>query len=455
MLSKADPIFVPPHPPRGAGPVAVWRGFFGERARTAIHGWSREAFRIGHMKRKVLGFTVHIPLEPDAIQRVLLDNEANYAKPDIVKRLLAPTIGSGLLSADGPLWRAQRQIVAANFTPPAVKESIPAFAHAARAAMAEWRDDEQRDMATEATATTMRIIAETLFAGDARLTSRQAMAHIAAALEGVSEARLQAMLGLPRMPWSRKGWAGHRGQKFLRRTLAEVVADRRGGEGADDFLGRLIRALGERFPAAQAESLAVDNAATFFLAGHETTANALSWALFLLSEQPQLQAEAAAEARAALAAGTEEALPEAVPLLRRILEETLRLYPPAPRIDREALGPDRLGEAEIEKGDIVSIWPWLVHRHESLWDAPDRFDPDNFLPERKAGRHRFQYIPFGGGPRLCVGARFATSEALVILASWLADWHFAPVPGHKVVTSGMVTLRPRGGLPLRITRRNP
>ena len=308
-------------------------------------------------------------------------------------------------------------------------------------------------MAAEATATTMRVIADTLFAGDPRLTSKEAMAHIAAALAGVSDARLQALLGLPLIPWSRKGRAGRRGQIFLRETLGALVRGRLPDGGADDFLGRLIRALHERFEEGEALALAVDNAATFYLAGHETTANAVTWTLFLLSEQPRWQDEAADEARAALGAGAgDPGFPDRLPLLRQILDEALRLYPPVPRFDRQALAPDRLGEQEVQAGDIVSIWPWLIHRHKRLWDDPDAFDPRRFADAGKDGRHRFQYIPFGAGPRVCVGARFATAEALTVLARWLARWRFAP-GGRPVRPSGMVTLRPAGGLPLRLSKR--
>ncbi|MDB5692030.1 MAG: cytochrome [Alphaproteobacteria bacterium] len=443
--------FVPPHPPRGA-PVAVWRGFLGERSRTAVYGWSEAAFELKHIKRRVFGYDVHIPLDPDAVQHVLLDNAANYVKPDIVKTLLRPTIGGGLLSSDGALWRDQRRIVAASFAPAAVDALVPAFGRAAAAMAAGW-SEAVIDMAAEATAATMRVIADTLFAGDPRLVSRAAMDHITAALEGAGEARLQALMGLPVIPWSRKGRAARRGQNFLRSTLAEVVAERRTAGGPDDFLGRLILALEDRFDPKEAAELAIDNAATFYLAGHETTANAVTWTLFLLSEQPDLQAEAAAEARAALAAGTDDTdLPARLPLLRRILEESLRLYPPVPRFDRQAVGADRLGEAEVAPGAIVSIWPWLLHRHKALWDDPDAFDPDRFRAGGRA-RHRFQFLPFGGGPRLCVGARFATAEALAVLARWLADWRFEPVPGRVVKPSGMITLRPAGGLPLRLFRR--
>lgn len=443
--------FIPPHPPRGA-PVSSWRGFVGERARSAVYGWSAQAFGMPYIRRKVFGWNVHIPLNPEAVQRVMLDNAANYVKPRIVKKLLSRTIGRGLLSSDGGLWREQRKIVAANFTPPAVDALVPAFAEAARHEAHGWPEG-VADMAEAATATTMRIIANTLFAGDRRLVSDAAMAHITAALEAVTTARLQALLGLPLIPWSRKSLAGRRGQNFLRRTLTTVVEERLPDGGPDDFLGRLIRALGERFPADEAKALAVDNAATFYLAGHETTANAVTWTLFILSEQPALQEEAAAEARAALAAGEEADLPDRLPLLRSILEETMRLYPPVPRFDREAVADDALAGYQVKAGDIVSIWPWLLHRHEMLWRDPDLFDPDRWLDERRSARHRFQYIPFGGGPRVCVGARFATVEALTVLACWLAEWRFAALPGREVMPSGMVTLRPRGGLPLRLEKR--
>ena len=443
--------FVPPYPPRNTGPVPVWRGFFGERARTAVYGWSQRAFEESYIRRNVFGYRVHIPLDPEAVQRVLLDNAANYVKPDIVKTILRPTIGRGLLSSDGDLWRDQRRIVAANFAPAAIDALVPVFARAAAAARL---GTGTRDMAAAATGTTMRIIADALFAGDERLISEAAMAHITAALDGVSEARLQALLGLPLMPWSLRGKRARRGQVYLRETLGRVVAERLPGGGPDDFLGRLIRALHDRFDDEEALALAVDNAATFYLAGHETTANAITWTLFLLAEQRGLQAEAAAEAAAALAAGeADAALPERLPLLRRIVEESMRLYPPVPRFDRQALAADRLGDSEIEAGDIVSIWPWLIHRHRALWDDADAFDPERFRAEARAQRHRFQYLPFGGGPRLCVGARFATAEALTVLAHWLRDWTFAPMPGREVRPSGMVTLRPAGGLPLLLARR--
>ncbi|MFL6766725.1 MAG: cytochrome P450 [Sphingomicrobium sp.] len=441
--------FIPPFPPRQPKPVASWRGFFGERARTAVYGWSEFAFQTDHLKRNILGFTVHVLLDPDHVQQVLLDNAANYIKPDIVRSLLDPIIGRGLLTSDRELWRQQRRIVAATFSPAAVEAQRGMFVQAARGAMERWRNGERRDMAAEATRTTMTVIALALFGGDPRLISEESMTQIAAAIEGFSEARMLALLRLPQIPVTPKGRAGKRGQIHLRKTLTEVVDDRWSGRMGGDFLSGMIEALKERFPEAEARALAVDNAATFYLAGHETTANALSWTLYLLAAQPDLQEELAAEAQAALVAG-EDDVADRLPRLRLFLNESLRLYPPVPRFDRQAVGPDRIGEWEVAPGDIVSVWPWLLHRHRTLWDNPDAFEMERFA--RKGSRHRYQYLPFGAGPRTCVGAQFATTEALTLLAHWLNQWRFVDI-GHPAQPAGMVTLRPKGGLPLRLEHR--
>jgi cytochrome P450 len=444
--------FVPPHPPRGSGPVPVWRGFVGERARTAVYGWSEQAFERWYIQRNVFGHRVHIVMHPDMVQHVLLDNAANYEKPKLVKKLLKPVIGRGLLSSDGELWRSQRRIVAASFAPPAVDALMPVFGIVAEEAAGEW-EAASRDMAREATRATMQVISKALFSGDERLTSEEAMAHIAHALEGVSEARMQLLLGLPMIPVSPRGLRGRRGQIYLRRTLSTLVGERMQPGAPDDFVTQMIRSLHDRFPEGEAIELAVDNAATFYLAGHETTANAISWTLFILSEQPKWQERASAEAAAALASGIDSELPRRLPLLRMIVDEVLRLYPSAPRFDREAVAADRIGEIDVQPGDFVSVWPWLIHRHRKLWNDPDAFDPERFSPRQKDERHRFQYIPFGAGPRTCVGARFAMAEGLTILACWLAKWRFSPMPGRDVQVSGMVTLRPKGGLPLKIEPR--
>jgi cytochrome P450 len=442
--------FVPPHPPRPPAPVATWRGFLGERARTAVYGWSERAFSLPAFTRDVLGFRVHVISKLEWIGEVLLDQAAQFTKPDIVRRVLAPVVGEGLLTAEDDLWRAERKIVAASFTPAAVEEHRALFDRAADESASGWADGEVRDLAAEATRTTMQVIALALFGGDRRLVSDEAMAEIAAALEGFSQPRMQALFGLPMVPIGRKARAGARGQRYLRETLGRLVDERIAGRGGD-WLAGLIAALGRQFDGPTARALAIDNAATFYLAGHETTANALGWTLYLLGAQPDLQEQLAAEAQTALASGWEApGLSARLPLLHAALQESMRLYPPVPRLDRQARARLAVGDREVGPGDIVSIWPWLVHRHRDLWDDPDAFVADRFL----AGtRHRFQYLPFGGGPRICVGAHFATIEALTVLARWLADWRF--VAAGPVRVSGLVTLRPAPGVPLRLERRSP
>jgi cytochrome P450 len=444
--------FIPTHPPRRPKPVHTLRGLFGERARTAVYGWSELAFNAWHIKRNVLGHTVHVVLKPEWVERVLLDNAANYEKPQLVKRILAPTIGRGLLSSDGELWRAQRKIVAASFTPPAVDALVPVFADVGERMAESWSAG-TRDMAVEATTATMTVISQALFSGDERLTSREAMDHITQAMEGVSDARILVLLGLPLVPFTPRGRRGRRGQRYLRHTLGQLVRERLSPGAPDDFITGVIRALMDRFPEEEAIELAVDNAATFYLAGHETTANTTTWTLYLLSEQPELQEQVAAEAEVALTAGIDADLPDRLPLLRAVLEETLRLYPPVPRFDREAIADDLLGEHEIRAGELVSIWPWIIHRHKKLWDDPDMFDSGRFAAGQKGERHRFQYLPFGAGPRTCVGARLAMAEALTILVIWLCRWRFTPIPARHVQVSGLVTLRPKGGLPLLLSPR--
>lgn len=443
------PFFEPMQPRRTPDWVPVWRGFFGERLRNTVYGWPEPAFDVGLHTRKVLGFTVHIVSDPDAVERVLLGNKANYERPGLARRILSPLLGNGLLSSEGEDWRKQRRIVAPTFAPGAVAAMAPLMDAAAQREVEHWSPRNARfDLAQAATRATMAIIADALFGGDARLKNPAAAHHIDTVLAAVGQMRFLAILGLPHLDFSASIRRARASRAWLRNTLAELVRERGPQGGADDFFGGLIRSLHDQFPPEQAATLAVDNAITFYAAGHETTANALAWTLYCLAAQPALQEQARSEAIAALA------LPPAVraaamPLLHQILEESLRLYPPVPRSDREALGDDVLADTPIANGDLISIWPWVIHRHRTLWANPDRFDHTRFAPAAKAKLHRFQYLPFGGGPRVCVGARFATVEALLILARWLAARRFSVPEGWHPDPHGSVTLRPRGGMILR------
>jgi cytochrome P450 len=279
------------------------------------------------------------------------------------------------------------------------------------------------------------------------------MDHITHAMEGVSEARLQVLLGLPLVPFSPRGLRGHRGIRFLRRTLGEIVRERLSPDAPQDFLTDVIRALMERFPRNEALALAVDNAATFYLAGHETTANTTTWTLYLLSQFPDADEELAREVAgvdaAALAAGE---LPK-LPFTSAVLEEAMRLYPPAPFVSREAVAADVVGGTAIAPHTSVLISTWILHRHRLLWQRPDEFDPTRFLPAQRDSIPRFAYLPFGAGPRICIGMSFAMQEAMIVLTAIARRFRLELDSEHKVEPLARITLRPKGGLKMRLHRR--
>jgi cytochrome P450 len=422
---------------------------YGERLRSVVHGIAEPAFDVMYRRTRFLHLTLHVVNAPEMITRVLLDHSANYIRPYLTRQILKPVVGNGLLSADGEDWRKQRRIVAPTFAPPAVAGMAKQMAEAtARNIQSGPPGRTLLDMDKVATATTMAVIADTLFSGDARLASGEAAQHIERVISAAGQARLMAMIGLQAYDPSPTMVRARASRRWLRTMLTTLVRERGAGNGGD-FFGGLIQALHSSFPTDQAEVLAVDNAITFYAAGHETTATALSWAIYLLAAQPELQDQVRAEAIEALD-GDIGTLIERLPILRQVLDETLRLYPSAVQIIRAAAGEDELGGHPVAKGDLVIIYPWLVHRHRKLWDDPDAFNHTRFAADAKAKIGKFQYIPFGAGPRICVGARFAIVEALVILTHWLSARRFSLPDGLQPIPTGTVTLRPKGGMPLII-----
>ncbi len=442
--------FIPAQPNRVPDWLPGWRGMTGERLRSVVHGIAEPAFDVWHKERQFMNLQLHIVNHPDMIGHVLLDNHANYVRPKLTRQILKPVIGNGLLSAEGEDWRKQRRIVAPTFAPGAVARMAGLMAEATAEQLQSWPSETRRvDMAQVATDTTMAIIAKALFSGDPRLVTREAAKHIEAVISVAGQPRFLRMIGLQEYDPSPSMIRMRRSRRWLRETLGQLVRERGPDGGGDDFFGGLMRALYADLPPDEAAELAVDNALTFYAAGHETTATALSWAIYLLAGQPELQEEARAEALANLD-GDVATLAERLPLLRQILDETMRLYPSALQLIREAVADDDMLGVPAKKGELMFIYPWIVHRHRQLWDNPDGFDHHRFAPENKAQQHRFQYIPFGVGPRICVGARFAITEALIILAHWLSVRRFSLPPGFRPLPYGNVTLRPKGGMPLLV-----
>jgi cytochrome P450 len=338
-----------------------------------------------------------------------------------------------------------------------VESFTPLFRSVAQEQAEAWRRQPpgRVDVAAAATHATFEVMSRALFSADPKLASERASAHITATLASAGKYSVAKLIGAPWLDRSRIRREGLKGAAFLRSQLTDFIRRRQADPAPpQDFMTRLLDAFAESHPPEEAAELALGNGVLFFVAGHETTANALTWALYLLGGDPEAQERAAAEARAAIAAGGSPLqIAERLVYLRMVLEETMRLYPPATRMDRAPLADDVLCGRPVRAGDMVTIWPWLLHRHQRLWAEPDLFNPENFSPQAKVHHHRFQYIPFGAGPRICIGAAFAMNEALLILAEWLAGWRFRLDPSHEVIPTAAVTLRPRGGMPMFLEAR--
>ena len=344
------------------------------------------------------------------------------------------------------------------FLPSAVAAFAPLFAEAAAHAarrLAAGADGEIVDMAEETTRATLAVIDGALFSGESGMPFDETSHLVRTFMGGSAEVTLGLMMGMAFLDAAPRQQQARRARRMLISRMAAFI-HRRADEPdpPDDFVTRLYKAFLAEHPRDEAVQLTLDNAMTFFVAGHETTANGLAWALYLLSGDPQAQAWAREEARSAWAQaeGDPAAVLVRLPYLRMVWDETLRLYPPVHRIDREALDDDEVCGARVRKGETVTVWPWVLHRHKRLWHEPELFNPENFDPEAKSGRHRFQYLPFGAGPRICIGQGFAQAEALILLSRWVADFSFAPAPGHAVEPHADISLRPRGGMPLVVRR---
>lgn len=428
-------------------------------ARNFLLALPREAYEVPYRRVRMLNFVYHGVSDPKGIQHVFLDNAANYRKPKVFDRIFKPAIGEGLFTADGDAWRVQRRLMAPAFLPSAVSAFAPLFAGAAAQAARRLPAAIEAgggvvDMAQETTRATLAVIDEALFSGESGMPFEQSSALVNAFTAGSTELTLGLVLGMAMLDQNPRQRRARQARRVLVSKMRAFIRRRADEpEPADDFVTRLYRAFLEEHPRDEAIQMTLDNALTFFVAGHETTANGLAWALYLLAGDRQAQAWAREEARAAWSAdGDMTQLVGRMPYLKMVWDETLRLYPPVYRIDREALADDEVCGHRVRKGEQITVWPWLVHRHKALWDQPEVFQPENFDPEAKAGRPRFQYIPFGAGPRMCIGMGFAEAEALILLSRWVAEYSFELLPGQVVRPKTDVALRPQGGLPLKVRR---
>jgi len=403
---------------------------------------------------------------PALVKTVLLDEREKFLKLSQI-RLLSPLLGKGILTTEGAEWKWQRQASAPMFRVQDLTGFVPAFVRATEAQVAKWRaappgaaQAVDRDM----TRTTFDVISATLLPSADHATVEKSMVLFQ---RSGGWGQLYAMAGAP--TWlPHPGMAsGARATRMLRAAVAAMLRERRGIEektGAgqdtgearvpDDLMHRLMRAQDPESGQSMNEDRLIDNLLTFYLAGHETTARALAWTLYLVARSPEWAAMLEDEIERVTGGGpVEGAHIEHLVLVQQVLKESMRLYPPVPLLSRQCVAATRLDGIDIAPGATVVMPIYAMHRHARRWEDPDAFDPTRFAPEREAKIPRYQYLPFGAGPRICIGMAFAMLEATAILATLLQKARFAPVPGREPFPLARVTLQPGGGLPLKVTLR--
>lgn len=399
--------------------------------------------------------------DPAGVRRVLVENAANYPKSDLDLRFFAALFGGGLLGTDGEVWRRHRRVMAPAFDPRSVAAYGPAIAASAREFLARWDalpDGAAIDMAQEMKALTLQVIARTVFSTDSAEVIDLIGGTLRRGLEAASQANILDLLpviGEWRMRARERRLAAS--SAGLDEAVAALVRAREANlAGAPaDLLTRLVAAKDEEGGGGLTPKEIRDEIITIFMAGHETTAGTLAWTWYVLSQRPREAARLRAELDSVLDGRppTPEDVPN-LPYTRRVVEESMRLFPAAPGLStRRAREADEVCGRPVPKGAAVTIMPWVIHRHRRLWDDPERFDPDRFSPERATGRPRFAYLPFGAGPRVCIGQVLALNESILILAALAQRYSPRLAPEAQVVPHANVTLQFKTGLKMTLERR--
>lgn len=428
-------------------------------ARNPLECWPAECFRESIVRVRIPlcpAFLVH---DPAAIRRVLIDNAGNYVKDPIQKRILSAGLDNGLLSVEGERWQAQRRTLAPLFARKTVNTFAGAMLSAADELTKRWRracSEEPIDVSAEMTLLTLNVLALTIFSegiGGDLTDFRRAMKSY---FETIGHIGAFDLFGVPAAV-PRLGL-----QRRLKQTAAyfEHVIDemiekrRRRSDTADtgDLLGLLLRAVDPSTGRPMSIAEVRSNVLTFLSAGHETTANTLTWSLFLLSQSAYWRTRVREEADRELA-GPRDGLLERLVTAKAVVEEALRLYPPIAALSRMSIQSDDLGTCSVTPRSLIVVAPYVLHRHQRLWDRPAVFDPRRFLAKSREAIGRFSYLPFGTGPRTCIGSAFALQEATLVLATLVQRFDFELPPGVEVWPLQRVTLRPANGLPMRVSPR--
>jgi cytochrome P450 len=401
-------------------------------------------YRVAHMRMYQIN-------HPAGVGRLLHDNHRNYSKDVATFGTLRLILGNGLFTSDGDFWLRQRRLAQPAFHRRRVAAFGDLMTDATLAMLERWRPSVAQglplDVATEFMHLTLEIATRALFSTSVERDLVKIGRAIAMLLNEVTfrfTFPFYPPLKVP-TPRNRRFLAA---RVTLDSVIYQIIAERRRRPGEhDDLLALLMEARDEKTGEGMSDRQLRDEVITLFVAGHETTANALTWASYLLSTHVAVARELRAEVDEALQGRIPTAadLPN-LPYTRRVIDETLRLYPPAWITNRRAIEDDTICGYRIPADAIVSISPYVTHRDPTLWENPEGFDPERFAPERSAGRPHYAYFPFGGGPRQCIGKGFALMETTLVLALLAQRYDLHLVPGRRVETVAMATLRPRYGV---------
>lgn len=402
-----------------------------------------------------MGARWHMVQDPGALRRIFLDNVDNYPKSEVMLRMLRPAVGDSLFTSDGESWRWQRRAVAPVFTQRNVTALAPVMtATAERASRRLLESGGEAEMVKEMLSATFDVICEVALSGREHFDAEVYGAAITRYFETAGKASVLDFLQMP--DWMPRPGAllGRGAVRTMHAMVARAIEARRrrATGGADDLLDHMLKAQDPETGRRMTPADLLHNMQFFIVAGHETTALALSWSLLLLAWHPERQARARDEARAALGDRPANAGDiEATPYVKQVIEEAMRLYPPVGMLARTARDRDELCGREVLAKDVIFLPIYALHRHQLWWRRPNEFDPENFSPEIAETRDRYLYLPFGAGPRVCVGANFAMMQAHIILATLLARFRFEPGPGPLPVPTMAMTVRPEPGVRLRVT----
>jgi cytochrome P450 len=408
----------------------------------------------------LLGKRIYFVNDAEYVKRILLDNVANYPKSATYRNNLRPFLGDGLLISEGEFWKRQRRLAQPAFHLRRLKVLAAAMAEAAADLASRWQHGEVIDVMAQMNAVTMEIVARTLFGADVSADIGEVAEAMTVLQEETGRVRATAFFELPEWVVRPRGRRFHAAVATLDRIVNRIVAERRAsGASRDDLLSMLLEARDEETGEGMTDRQLRDELVTLFLAGHETTAIALTWTFHLLGQVPRAEQVLQAEVDEVLGTGpSARAAPafedlERLPYARMVAEEALRLYPPAYVFSRRAAADDMLGPFRMPAGAHIVISPYALHRRPDYWPEPDAFWPERFAPGARTDRPKLAYLPFGGGPRVCIGNSFAMMEHAIVLATAVRGWRLESIPGVEVRTEPRITLRPKGGLPMRLMRR--